>query len=100
LYYRLRINGNDNVYLLEKAGYDHIQILNNHLASVVRTILKKHLQPYPDEILYTDDTLKQYQPDLALYKDCYTDLIKKENRIWYLEHGALIAALLYFSLKL
>jgi hypothetical protein len=102
LYYRLRESEHQNVYFIEKDGSNHIQILDDCpvLQSVVCNILKRHLQPPPNERFYMHDKLVHYQPDTTQYKKFYTDLIIKESRIWCLERTALLTAVLYFGLKL
>lgn len=95
LYYRLRQNGNNNVYLISDKGTAHIQILDEEKKDVVKRIIKKHLT----EQSHDDDSLDfaSYQPDHRQYKKQYDELIAKENKHVYLERLLSVTGLAFIA---
>jgi predicted alpha/beta hydrolase family esterase len=85
LYYGLRKNGNDNVYLIPFKGMRHIQILRDseREAQVVREILAKHVLLQKKQTI----DLSAYQPNPQQFKIQYDALVAREkwhNRLKYL----------------
>ena len=84
LYYGLKANGNNNVYLISKDGSRHIQISDTHDQSIIRQILKKN------GLMNNDNkqvNLQLYQPDHNQddFKKSYNDLNNQEKwhtRLW------------------
>jgi len=107
LYHGLRANGNYNVYLIEKWGSQHLNLLENdeQTKEVVQAILENHnLKHVTHERAIN---LARYQPNHRerRFKKPYDDLNKKEawhQRIWTtIKVGAIlgIVAAIGFGIK-
>jgi hypothetical protein len=80
LYYGLRIQGNDNVYLITKNGNKHLNILRSEDDKrVVCAILEKH--GLFERCSNPDDSIDLclYQPDYVQFKNQYDVLIGREK---------------------
>jgi hypothetical protein len=91
LYYRLRMNGNDNAYFIQKKGCKHTQLFNFDKSYIVSRILNYHLDK--QSRIDTADDFKKFQPQPSQFKKQYDALIAQEKKHAYLEH-ALVAGLL------
>ena len=80
LYCGLRLQGNNNAYLITKPDAQHISILDNQNdQDIVRNILKKH-KLLPGECDATKLDLSVIQPDPMQFKMMYEDLLAKEKK--------------------
>jgi hypothetical protein len=92
LYCGLRLQGNDNAYLITKPDSRHIHILQGEAdREIVQNILKKH-KLMPGELDATKLDLSVIQPDPMQYKKLYEDLLAKEKRHEWIAGSACAAA--------
>lgn len=91
LYYTLCMQGNDQVYFIQKTGSRHIWLLDKESeeCDFVRSVINNKL---------IDATLKaKYQPDPAQFKNVYDALMDYERRIrkisYAISAGALLATI-------
>jgi len=94
LYYGLRAQGNNNVYLISTKSSRHVRILTKkpELQKVFQAILKKHNLLDNKKIDLKKISLAPYQPNLDQYKNLYKNLLSQEKwheRVFY---GGTIAA--------
>lgn len=92
LYYRLRQNGNKNVYFITEEGSRHIQILGNDKKAIVKCILQKHLSKKPSN---GQGDFSLFQPEPSQFKKQYDELISKEKNHTYVEQAMKVAVLAF-----
>lgn len=103
LYAGLKLQGNENAYLMTKAGRQHIHILDNdYLQNVVQNILKKHtLLPGSANSLYAKD-FDTFQPNPERHEACYDYLYAREKAHEWIAGSAcatLAATLGYYAMS-
>jgi hypothetical protein len=78
IYYGLRANGNENVYLIPKSGSKHSYLIDADSKYIIKNVLKKHglIKDYVDA---EEDNLNIFQPDPKPFRKTYNDLIYKEK---------------------
>jgi hypothetical protein len=98
LYYTLRKNGNNHVYLISKDSYSHIRLLADEDASLLEALLQQYdLIPKND----TNFNLTPYQPDPETYKQHYKTWRERRSIMKTLrklsQWGAVMTALYYLA---
>lgn len=95
LYYGLKENGNNNVYLISRESAQHIRLIQSKDEKKdMQSIARKHglisdlqssfdIDEVSEEVsgFKVDVDLTKFQPDHSQYKNIYYDLLSKEERL-------------------